>query len=125
MKALDITDGKQGTDKINSGPCPLWEGEEAGTSGSELKEPLCDATPSNLFKSCFQENLVVQKGSVLPDSSALSRKLHTTLESHLYKYLRFFISKIECTLWKLRKIQLRKIRQFKLPLIPPPSAKYF
>lgn len=45
--------GKQGKDKISSDPLSIWgENEEAGISGSELKESFRDATPS-LSKECF------------------------------------------------------------------------
>lgn len=53
--------------------------------------PVC---PKNVSAA---ENLVIQEGAVLP-GSALSKKPHTTLESHLYKYLKFLISKIKCSL---------------------------
>lgn len=68
----------------------LWEDEEAGTSGSELKDPLEDATHPSLVQRMFLlERTFLSAGFVLPDSSTMSRKLHTTLESHLYKYLTF------------------------------------
>lgn len=81
--------------------------------------PVC---PKNV---CARENLVIQEGPVLP-GCALSKKLHTTLESHLYKYLKCLISKIKVLFveTKENKVFLRKIRKFKLPFVPLPGANF-
>lgn len=81
-----LVGGKQEKDKISSGPLPMsrrmWGGGNLrfGAQGALMRRhsPVC---PQNVPAG---ENLVIQEGLVLPDSSALSKKLHTALESHLY-----------------------------------------
>lgn len=83
VKALgaSLMAGKPGKDVIRSGPCRYqggWGGRNE-ISGFRAQGVLQYAAPSVCPKNVSAgENLVIQEESVLPDSSALSKKLHTT-----------------------------------------------
>jgi hypothetical protein len=70
------------------------------------------------------ENLVIQERSVSPGGSAVSKKLHTTLESHLYKYLRFLISKVKFLVEETKENRVRKNKKIQIAFNPRPSANY-
>lgn len=100
--------GKQGKDKISSGLVSTYE--EVGISGSEL-----ESLQESVQRMFLSERTLLSKRTVLPDSSVLSKNLHTMLELHLYKYLKFLISKRKRSFFQGKKetkenaVFLRKI----------------
>lgn len=120
--------GKQGKDKICSGPLSM-----SGRMRRQESQVQSSRSPSEMPLPSLSKECSCQREPCYPIGICLARRLCSVQETahhfgippvqmlniSLLKNKVFFVETKENT------VSLRKIRNFKLPLIPPPSANYF